>query len=361
MSPPTWWVTTCSSDRNGSLIHRRPGAHRKDRPLGSEDARKRNGAPNSAPGRSLARYMQTAPDVSATPRFLGIPLGLWYMALSAFAFSLMTLFVKLAGQHLPTMEIVFARSIVMMVLVYGLLRRDGLPALGNNRRVLFLRGAIGVTALSLLYFALPRIPLGDATALFYLTPIWTALAAAFILRERTAGRVLLGMAISLLGVVLVAKPSFLFGASLQALDPIAVGAALTASILSGLVYTLVRKLRETDAPNVIIFYLSWMGVVGALPFAANWTMPSGLDWIWLLGAGLSTLAGQIGLTRGLHLEQAGKALSVGYLQVVFAFGWGALVFATIPDVWSLLGAAIIVFSVLSTAQRPARRPRMALE
>ena len=272
------------------------------------------------------------------------------MAGSALAFSLMALFVKLASQTLPTMEIVFGRSVLMAVMTFGLVRRDGLPLLGHNRRLLLARGVIGVSALSLFYFALGRIPLGDATAVFYMAPIWTALSAAFILRERTAGLVLVGMAVSLIGVALISEPSFLFG-SLDALDPLAVAAVVGASMLSGLVYTIVRKLRATDAPNVIIFYLSWVGVVGALPFAGNWVMPSGWTWVWLIGAGLTTQFGQIGLTRGLHLEKAGRAVAVGYLQVVFAFVWGAVVFGTLPDLQSLAGAVLIVGSVLLIARR----------
>lgn len=273
------------------------------------------------------------------------------MAGSALFFSLMTLFVKLAGRTIPTMEIVFARSVFMVGATYGLLRRDGTPALGNNRWLLLARGVVGVTALSLLYFALPRIPLGDATALFYLTPIWTAVAAVFVLRERTAGAVIVGMVVSLAGVALIAKPSFLFGGDLAGLDPLAVAATVAASVFSGFVYTIVRKLRETDAPNVIIFYLSAVGVVGALPFLSNWVIPSGIEWVWLLGAGATTLLGQLFLTHGLHREQAGRALSVGYLQVVFAFVWGLLVFGTVPDAWSLTGAALIVGSVLLVARR----------
>lgn len=290
----------------------------------------------------------TAPP--PTGFFQRIPLGLRYMAGSALFFSLMTLFVKLAGQTIPTMEIVFARSLLMAGMTYGLIRRQGLSPLGTNRKLLLARGAIGVTALSLFYFAIPRIPLGDATAVFYMAPIWTALAAAFVLRERTAGLVLVGMAVSLVGVVLISEPSFLFG-SLDALDPLAVAAALTASALSGLVYTIVRKLRATDAPNVIIFYLSWVGVLGALPFVGNWVMPTGWAWLWLLGAGLSTQLGQICLTQGLHREKAGRAISIGYLQVVFAFIWGALVFGTVPDLQSIAGAVLIVGSVLLIARK----------
>ena len=71
----------------------------------------------------------------------------------------------------------------------------------------------------------------------------------------------------------------------------------------------------------------------------------------MVGAGISTLLGQIGLTRGLHLERAGRAVSVGYLQVAFAFVWGALVFGTVPDLQSLAGAVLIVGSVLLIARK----------
>ncbi|MDX1419999.1 MAG: DMT family transporter [Rubricoccaceae bacterium] len=290
-----------------------------------------------------------------------IPLGLRYMAASALFFSLMSLFVKLAGARIPTMEIVFARSVFMAVATYGLLRREGVSPLGRNRGLLLVRGVVGVTALSLLYFALPRIPLGDATAIFYTTPVWTAVAAVLVLRERTAGLVVAGMGVSLLGVALIAKPSFLplggllGGGPVGALDGLAVAAALAASVLSGFVYAVVRKLRETDAPNVIIFYLSAVGVVGALPFAGGWVWPRGVDWLWLLGAGATTQLAQLALTRGLHLEPAGRAMSVGYLQVVFAFGWGVLVFGTVPGPASLLGAALIVGSVLLVLRRGSRR------
>lgn len=274
------------------------------------------------------------------------------MAASALAFSLMNLFVKLAGAHVPTMEIVFARSLVMTAATAVLVRREGYALGGRNRPLLAVRGVVGVAALSLFYFAVTRLPLGDATALFYVTPLWTALAAVPVLRERLTGVVVAGMTVSLVGVVLIARPSFLFGRP-ETLDGLGVAAMLAAALISGLVYTVVRKLRETDAPSVIIFWLSWVGVIGALPFAGSWVWPEGAAWLWLLGAGVSALFAQVALTRGLHLEPAGRALSVGYLQVVFSFAWGALVFGTLPGAWSLLGAALITASVLFVMRRGA--------
>ena len=279
------------------------------------------------------------------------PLGLRYMAASAFLFSVMALCVKLASASVPTMEIVFVRSLVMVILSLGLLRQANVTPLGKRRGLLLARALSGMTGLSLLYYALSQIPLGDATAIFYMAPVWTALSAALILRERTAGMVIAGMAVSLAGVVLTAKPSFLFGESLGALEGLAVLGVLGASVGSGLAYTLVRKLRETDHPLVIIFYLSWVGVVGSLPFAANWVWPTGWAWLWLILAGLATQVAQIAMTRGLHLESAGRATTVGYLQVAFAFGWGVLVFGTVPDALSIVGAVMICASVLLVAKR----------
>ena len=263
----------------------------------------------------------------------------------------MSLLAKLAGARIPTMEVVFVRSIMMTASTLVLLKWKGISPAGKDKRTLFLRAVVGVAALSLFYFALPRIPLGDATALFYMTPIWTALIASVVLKERTARLVFLGMGISLLGVVMIARPTFLFGSGISELDTIAVLAAVGASMLSGFVYVLVRKLRVSDAPLVIIFWLSWVGIVGTMPFLAlGWVWPTTVEWLYLIGVGITTLIAQIFLTLGLHMEAAGRAMSIGYLQVVFAFIWGAMVFGTIPDLWSLLGAAVIVGSVLLIAR-----------
>merc|ERR1711969_417273 len=105
---------------------------------------------------------------------------------AALGFSIMSLLVKVASATFPTMQIVFLRSAFMEALTYAVLRHDGVPATGNDRRTLALRGAVGATALSLFYLGIGRLPLGDA-------------------------------ALSMLGVMLVARPSFLFGAGV-ALD-----------------------------------------------------------------------------------------------------------------------------------------------
>lgn len=285
-----------------------------------------------------------------------VPVGLRYMASSALAFSLMSLFVKLAGQRLPSMQIVMVRCFLMGAFSLMMLWHAGLAPTGNDKRTLVLRGIFGFSALSLFYWAVTELPLGDVTAIQYTTPVWTAVIAAYFLKERPGRFVWIGSLVSLAGVVLVAKPSFLLdgllGSGSADLNPLAVGAALVGSVLSASAYTFVRKLRATDDPLVVILWFSMVGVAGALPLTLlQWTTPTALEWGWLLMVGLTTQAGQVFLTKGLHLEMAGRAMSVGYLQVVFAFIWGGLFFATVPDVWSLIGAGVIVASVVGIIRR----------
>ena len=281
--------------------------------------------------------------------------ALWMLG-SALGFSVMSLLVKVASASFPTMELVFARSAFMAVLTFTALRLDGASPLGNDRRTLFARGAVGATALSLFYFGIGRLPLGDAVTIQYTAPVWTALTAALILGEKVRPVVALGALVSMAGVVLVARPSVLFGEGL-ALDPAGVGAVAAAAVLSGLAYTFVRKLRRTDRPMAIIFYLSWIGMVGALPFVflGGWAMPTGPQWLLLLGIGLATHAGQVGLTKGMQTLEAGTASAIGYVQVVLAFVWGAVFLGDAVDTLSVVGAALVVSSVLLVVRRARGR------
>ena len=278
--------------------------------------------------------------------------GALFMLGSALGFSLMSLFVKLVSAELPTMEIVFARSVFMGALTAGTLRATGTSLWGHDRRTLLARGAVGATALSLFYFGIGRLPLGDAVTIQYTAPVWTALTAALLLGERLRPLVLGGAALSLVGVVLVAQPTALFGAALDPLDGLGVSAVALAAVLSGLAYTFVRKLRATDAPMTIIFYLSWVGAVGALPFAlGGWAWPTPTGWLLLLGVGGATHLGQVCLTKGIHLLEAGTASAIGYVQVVLAFVWGVLFLGDPVDGLSLIGAALVVSSVLLLVRR----------
>ena len=277
------------------------------------------------------------------------------MVQAAFWFAVMALLVKLAAERgLPTMQIVLARAVVTLALSTVGLVRAKQPPWGENNRLLVLRGVFGSGGFICFYAAVIHLPLAEATVIHHISPVLTAVVASLWLGERLERRVLLGMALAFAGVILIAQPAALFGGDAAAAGIswtyVAVGVA--GALLASFAYVSVRKLGETEPPILVVFYFPAISVPVSLPFAiAEWVPPDLQGWLLLLGVGAATQVAQLALTKGLARERAGKAISVGYLQIAFAMAFGALLFGQIPGTWSLAGIALVVGSVFF-AQRP---------
>lgn len=278
-------------------------------------------------------------------------MGLRYMAAGAFFFSVMSVLVKLAGRRFPTQELVLARSLVVAVLCAGALARRRQSFWGGERGLLVLRGVLGFIALSCFYYSVIHLPLADATVIQYTNPVFTALIAAMVLAEHVRMREVALALASLAGVVLVARPTVIFGAGPEALDPVAVTVAVTGAVFSAAAYVTVRRLGGTEDAMVIVFYFAAISVLLSFPMVvADYVHPAGSEWLLLLAIGVTTYLGQVFLTWGLQRERAGRAMAVGYLQIVFAALWGVWVFSEIPDAWSVVGALVIVASTFFLAR-----------
>jgi drug/metabolite transporter (DMT)-like permease len=277
--------------------------------------------------------------------------GAYLMMLSAFAFSIMTVLVKLVGERLPSQEIVVARAIVSLVLSWSLLRRAGVSPWGEDRLWLWIRGGLGFAGLSCVYAAVTHLPLAEATVLQYLHPAITALLAGLFLREVITPRILIATAISLVGVVLVARPTFLFGEAAVPLEPIWVMAAIGGATFSAAAYVVVRRLSQHEDPLVIVFYFPLVTVPLAIPTVLpNFVWPEGIDWLLLLGVGLTTQVGQVSLTRGLAILPASQGTALSYLQVVFAAIWSVMIFGEDLGGWTLVGGALVISSAFWLAR-----------
>jgi drug/metabolite transporter (DMT)-like permease len=277
------------------------------------------------------------------------------MILSAFAFSLMTVFVKLAGERLPSQEIVVARALISLVLSWSMLRHAGVSPWGHDRLWLWIRGLLGCAGLSCVYGAVTHLPLAEATVLQYLHPPITALFAGLFLGEMLSRRLVGAMAVSLVGVVLVARPAVLFSEAAVPLDPVWVGVALLGATFSAAAYVVVRRLSRSEHPLVIVFYFPLVTVPVAIPTMwPDFVWPQGIEWIWLAGVGIATQVGQVSLTRGLALLPAAHGTALSYLQVVFAAFWGLLVFAERPDAWAVMGGGLVVAGAFFLARGTSR-------
>ena len=280
--------------------------------------------------------------------------GALYMAASAFGFSAMALLVKVASRRLPIGEIMFARTLFTLLLSYAMVRREGLSPWGNARLSLALRGLLGFGGMTAYYIALARLPLADASTLQNATPVFTALLAWWLLDERVGWSTATAIACGLAGVALIAHPT---GAGL---DPAGVAASLAAVTCSSFAYVTVRKLARTEHPLVIVFYFPLVAAPLALPWAiASFVAPGPADRVLLIAIGIATQVGQVFLTRALVLERAGRAASIGYLQVAFAMVWQIIVFGELPTGWTLGGAALILGGTLVVGRVTAELSRRA--
>jgi drug/metabolite transporter (DMT)-like permease len=271
--------------------------------------------------------------------------GVLYMAASAFCFSVMGMLVQVAVVRLPTGEIVFARALITLVLSYLMLRREGLSPWGNEVPPLALRGLLGFGGMTGYYLSLTYLPLADATTIQNATPLIIAGLAWWLLGERVGWSSVVAIACGMAGVLLIVHPS---GAGL---DVVGVTAGLCAVVCSSFAYVTVRKLAQTEHPLVIVFYFPLVAAPLALPWMiASFVTPGLIDCLLLLAIGIVTQCGQVLITKGLALESAGRAASIGYLQVPFAMLWQFLVFGDWPTPWTVAGACLILGGTLVVAQ-----------
>ena len=289
---------------------------------------------------------------------------LWMIS-SALSFSLMGVCVKTLGGRIPVTEVVLARSVVSLLLSVVMLRQAGLNPWGQRRWLLVLRGVIGTAALLCVFAALARLPLAPATVLQYLQPTFTALLAWLLLRERVGPRVLLAALLGWLAVVLLSSPaelsglfgpvaSLLLGQRSAPLPLAGVVLALAGALLSACAYVSVRALGRSEHPLVIVFYFPLVGLVLTLPAVlSDPVLPTGAESLALLGVGLFTQLGQIGITKGLLGLPAARATAMSYGQVPLAALWGWWFFQEPLDPDTAL-AAVLVLAAMLLSLRPAR-------
>jgi drug/metabolite transporter (DMT)-like permease len=258
----------------------------------------------------------------------------------------MTVCVKQLHGRLPVAEVVLGRALVSVVLSGWLVRRAGLDPLGQRRGLLALRGAVGTAALFCVYLGVMRLPLAAATVLQYLYPSVTALLAWAWLGERPGSRIALAMALGWLGVLVMANPLGAAGSG-PSLPLEGVAWAVGGALLTAVAYVSVRELGRSEHPQVIVLWFPLISLPLSLPLVAlQPIIPTLSELGWLLGVGLFTQLGQIGLTHGLVHLPAARATTIGYAQVVFAALWGWLVFGEGIGASTLAGAGFILASIL---------------
>ena len=260
------------------------------------------------------------------------------MFLSTLAFALANVFVKQVG-HLPTMEIVFFRCAFGVFFCYVGLRRANADWRGSNNKLLLLRGLFGTTALYLFFLTVQNIPLASAMTIQYLSPIFTAIIAIFLLKETVKIAQWFFYGLAFIGVILIGqfdlRVSFFF---------LALG--ILSAFCSGVAYNLVRTLRGREHPLTVVLHFQLVGLIAGFLFTIfDWQAPVGWDWFYLFLIGAFSQIGQIFLTGALQKERAASVAIVNYSGLIYGLLIGWFVFGEAQAVKSLLGMILVVIGV----------------
>ncbi|MFP4339490.1 MAG: DMT family transporter [Cyclobacteriaceae bacterium] len=265
--------------------------------------------------------------------------GIQYMLLSTFLFACMNVLVKLVS-HIPAVEVVFFRSLISLLMSYSILRLKKIPLLGNNKPLLIARGVFGALGLILYFTIIQQIPLATAVTLQFLAPIVTALLGMLLLREQVKGWQWFFFLLSFAGVLVVNG----FDARVSMIHLLM---GLLAAFGAGMAYTIIRKLKKTEHPLVIVMYfpLVTMPLTGVY-VAFNWIMPLGTDWLLLLGIGVLTQFAQYYLTKSFQEDEINKVASLNYLSILYAISFGYVFFDETFNLYTYLGMLLVVLGVI---------------
>ncbi len=276
-----------------------------------------------------------------------IPIGVRFMVLSAFGFALMSATVKHVSLHgIPVFEIVAARALVSLVISYLDVKRKGISVWGNNKPLLFARGAVGTMALMCVYYSVTTLPLAEATIFQYIHPVFTALLAVFFLKERIQSSTFICIALCSLGVYVMVRPETGPDAE-HALPMFSVMIAILGAFGSSIAYVIVRKLSQTEDSSVIIFYFPLVALPASILLIGDqFVMPDLYLTMMLVLVGVFTQIGQLGLTKAMQTQEAGKASAYSYVQIIFSVVLGIVFFGELPSAWTYLGGALIVTGAL---------------
>lgn len=276
------------------------------------------------------------------------------MLASTLAFGLMVIAIRLASAHLSTVEIAFFRNLFGLLFLLPMLLRPGqpLPRTAQLPRYL-LRTAIGLVSMLAGFWAIGHLPLSQAIALSYSTPLFVTLAAALWLGENVRLRRWMAVLCGFLGVLAIVRP----GAATFSAGTLV---ALLAAVMSALVAIQIKQLARVDSANTVVFYTYAFWVpMSLLPALFAWTWPQGIDWLWLLATGLFGTLGQLLWTRALRIGEVSALTPISFVQLPFVAVFGWWLFDEAPDRWTVLGSLIILGANAYIAHREAMLARRA--
>lgn len=264
-----------------------------------------------------------------------------YMLFSALSFSFMATMVKLSGD-IPVFEKVFFRNLISLFVALAAMKKskDSMFGKKENQKYLIARALMGLTGVYLYFYSINNLYLADSAMLNKLSPFFVTFFAIVFLKEKLTSMKVVSMIVVFIGALLIIKPQW-------DLSVIPAMAGFLSAAFAGGAYTLVRFLKDRENPSTIVFYFSFVSVVGTMPFMLmNFVVPTMVQLTYLILTGVFAAMAQFALTYAYKYAPASEVAIYNYTNIIFSALLGFLVWGEIPGYSSVIGACVIVIMAI---------------
>ena len=262
------------------------------------------------------------------------------MFIATFFFAIMQSLIKELNQF-NTFEIFFFRGAVNMVLCISYLKYYKIPLLGTQHKWLFARAFSSLIATCIFYYTLKVMPFGAAVALKYLSPIFAAIFAIIIVKERLKPIQWLFSLLSIIGVMLLKG----FDVRIEIWTLVL---ALSASIIGGFAFIFIRKIGKSEHPLVIVnYYMVTATIITGVLMIPYWRTPNNnFEWSGLIGIGVTGFIAQFYMTRAMQIESVNRMAPLKYLELVYALLVGFFWYGESYTLFAFLGISLIMIGMV---------------
>lgn len=264
-------------------------------------------------------------------------------------FAATAVLIKYAGQTLHTFEIVFLRCVFGLIVVIPLLMQSGVNGLRVRQPGMHvLRICCAVCGMMGGFYAMTHLELATAISLSFTRPLFMILLALVFLGEVVRWRRGLATLVGFTGVIVMVQPGAV------TFEPAIATALISALAVAGALVTVKILAKDNEPVTIMLTFSIGSVIVAAIPAAFVWQMPSGMEWLTLIGIGVCASCGQYALIRAFTLGEATVMSPIDYLQIVVASVAGFYLFQERPSLWTFIGAVIIVAATLYILRRSAQ-------
>lgn len=262
--------------------------------------------------------------------------GILWMAAAGFLSAVTGGLVRHLSGELSSIELVFFRNLVGVVILTPWLLHKGLGAMRTRRLPLYcLRVMFAYLAMVMSFYAIGHMPIADVYALQFTIPLFTIMLAVFILGQHAGIRSWIACLVGFCGALLIVRPGFIELSLAAAL-------ALVSALMSGGSNTTIKLLSRTDSPEVITVYSNMLMMPLALiPSLFVWVTPSWAQAPWIIALGLAGCISGYCFTRSVAAADARVVQPFQFLRMLFAALVGYVFFFETPGPWTWVGAIVI--------------------